>query len=67
MILKACCWSSISLLCLNQRKIKIAWTKRSENAKKSNEWRQYKQELEIQKENGEIFNTVHLAKIVLTS
>lgn len=57
----------IQLPCLKQRKIKIAWTKLSENAKKSNEWRKYKQELEIQKETGKIFNIVHLAKIVLTS
>lgn len=41
--------------------------KLSENAKKSNEWRKYKQELEIKKETGKIFNIVHLAKIVLTS
>lgn len=40
------------------------WTKRSENETKSNEWRQYKQVLEIQKETGEIFYTVNLAKNV---
>lgn len=58
----------IQLPCLNQRKIKKkAWAKLSENAQKSNEWRQEKQELEIQKETGKILNTVHLAKIVRTS